>query len=1375
MDVASLRIAINTGDVKKANDELDKLSKTSNKTEQSTKRLSKSFGGLSTAVAVIGAGVLAKQFIETADAMNLLNARLRLVTSSMEEYKKQQIALLEVAKGSYSSLSDTVSLYTKLDPALKRVGATTEGVNQVVDSFAKGLKLGGATASESSSAILQFGQAMGSGVLRGDEFNSMMEASPKLMAYVAEGMNKPVTSLRKLAEEGKLTAGEVSAAMLLMSDKIEADFKTLPKTVGGAITNLQTDISLLVNEIDTANQITATLANLLSDTSGSLNSSSDTFLALGSAVSQTSLDIVEISKEVWELLSTFNEISSSGAGLSLFEVGLTGLRVALDTVYVGLHNSIVMAKELVNASKNLFSGKDTDFLASVNKQILTMDDLVNRYSSSLEKSTQKQAKSNEATKESELDKKAEARAILTKAEALRKEEEAEKKKDKIAKEAAKSKEELNRDLLQSERDLTLNALSEFEKRRKELDFDYEDDIKKYQNVKGAKEALDKEYSNKRLIIEEDEKKKLTEINEKLLEDIAKQQADSALKFYAIVQSETDRINENYKEMYEANKGFFDDSEMATFFTKWQESIDGIKGGYDEINDLVSDYGASSKDWTAGLTGQSKAVASISNAFADMESDQQKYKKISEKIQKSALTDEQKSVKLKELETKHLGNQTLAYGNLAGSMASFFGEGSKEAAAFQLVQTTLATISAVTAILEQGKGDPYSAFPRMAAMAAAVIPLVASIGGTIKAFGGGGSTSTSSDAFSAMAANEGTGSVLGDAAAQSKSMANSLELLSDLAKPEFALTSQMAKSLQSIDAKIGGVTNLLLREGGYAFGAGFEGFDTGYKNTTAGLEKVFNSVTSTMVDVLTLGLDKKLLGGAISGLFGGIVSSVLGGLFGKTSVSTAMTDSGITFADALLVNAKEQFDGSAYQTIQTTVKKKSWFSSSTRTSLNTYFVALDDEVERQFSLVLSGLYDTTVLAGQALNKSSLEIENELSDFVVSIGKISLKGKTGEQIQETLSSIFGKIADDIAKDVFPLLTPFQRVGEGLFETMTRVASGMETARYYIARLGKSFDDVAYTDIENAQGDVSFEALKQSILGLEGVSNGVAQIIQNLNGDVEELYSTYVALDRLRFDLSAIGTATDALTSSMLYGAGGISALSDATQSYIENYLSESEQVAYNTAIMADAFSDLGLTIPTTKQGFTDLLKSIDVTSESGQDLYGRLILLADGFNDLVESSDNVKSSLFDKIQSFIDGLRDAAEAKDATATFATFTEAFNGMVDAIASGTGDLEQIGNVALSSASSYLNSVTANATAQRDIDFAKAMVANKFEGVIATPDTTLSTINDTLLQNNTILANKLDLLKFELNSLKIMTIDQRATSENQLSTMRAILGEVSA
>jgi len=261
IDVEKIKIAIDTGELQKAKDMLDGLEKQGQKTDKTVKGLGSSFFSLGTAIASVSVYQMAQNFIKTADAMNLLDSRLKLATKSTEEYISQQSKLTTIAKSSFTSISDTVTLYTKLNPALKQLGATTEQVNTVVSTFQKGLQLGGASAQESSSAILQFAQAMGSGVLRGEEFNAMAEASPKLMEYMAKGMGVPQTALRKMAENGELTASKVSNALLKMTKEIDDGFKVLPVTVGKAMTNLTTDISLFVRELDKASGASQTMAN----------------------------------------------------------------------------------------------------------------------------------------------------------------------------------------------------------------------------------------------------------------------------------------------------------------------------------------------------------------------------------------------------------------------------------------------------------------------------------------------------------------------------------------------------------------------------------------------------------------------------------------------------------------------------------------------------------------------------------------------------------------------------------------------------------------------------------------------------------------------------------------------------------------------------------------------------------------------------------------------------------------------------------------------------------------------------------------------------------------------------------------------------------
>lgn len=662
-----------------------------------------------------------------------------------------------------------------------------------------------------------------------------------------------------------------------------------------------------------------------------------------------------------------------------------------------------------------------------------------------------------------------------------------------------------------------------------------------------------------------------------------------------------------------------------------EYFDKIKEESEKaINELVEDFEKFEIEFKfEGLSDTSKALHSITDVFEDINKEQKKF----DKAWKATAGDRKKQAQLEE---KHLDNQIKMYGNLSGAMSTLFDEGSREAAAFQTIESGIALVTGVRAILTQGSGDPYTAFARIAAMTATVSSLLSSVN---IAFGGG-RTSVSSDAFSAMDANTGTGSVLGDVTAQSESIENSLEILEDFAEPQYQVLQSMNNYLRNISFALGGVSSLLVQQGGFAFGEGFSPFSSESQNVKLG-----NTLSNALGGVVLAGPVGALLAKVkipilsdIAGLFGGIINSVLGGFFGKTSVSQNLTDSGIFFANQLLTNAIEDFNGAAYQTIQTIITKKSWFSKSTSIRYDTYFQGLSEETERQFSLVLGNLYNTTIEAGKALDTSTQDVEQRLSNFVVSIGKISLKGKSGDQIQETLTAIFGRIGDDIAKTAFPALRPFQQVGEGMFETLTRVARGMEEAEYYINRLGVAFDDISYTDVINTQGDVGFEALRQVIVSTDeelfGVNNNLVKMINNLNSTAEELFNAYTALDELRDRLIFIGRDANGLSSAMITGAGGLESLQSAFSDYFDNFLDDEEKRLFFLDQLNQQFEALGVSTPNTKDQFRALLESIDLTTEEGQELYGGLITLSGAYAEATEAQDNYLKS----IRSTIDALSD-----------------------------------------------------------------------------------------------------------------------------------------
>lgn len=283
-EIASLIVSAKFEGADKLKSDLNSVSNEAKKAENAAQGLANSFTGLKAAVAAVASSAILREFVRVADDMSLVNSRLKMATSSVAEYAKQQEALRDIARDTHADVKETINLYAKLAPALKNIGRGAEDTNNMVSSFTKALQLGGASAEEAAAAIKQFGQAMGSGALRGDEFNSIAEASPTLLRYMAEGLGVNVGKLRELGGEGKLTAEALADAFDKVKDKIDTDFGQMPVTVGKAFTDLRTEINLIVGDVNEVTGATQTISGAITGFANALKENKDAIVGVVSGI-----------------------------------------------------------------------------------------------------------------------------------------------------------------------------------------------------------------------------------------------------------------------------------------------------------------------------------------------------------------------------------------------------------------------------------------------------------------------------------------------------------------------------------------------------------------------------------------------------------------------------------------------------------------------------------------------------------------------------------------------------------------------------------------------------------------------------------------------------------------------------------------------------------------------------------------------------------------------------------------------------------------------------------------------------------------------------------------------------------------------------------
>ncbi|CAO3351966.1 tape measure protein [Azospirillum melinis] len=234
----------------------------------SVRRASSSFDALGSAagrvagvVAGIGLAQGAGEAIKAADAWSLSASKIALYAGAGEKAVAVQEQLFQAAQRARSAMEPTVGLYTSLADAALTMGKSQGQVIRLTETISKTFKISGTEAGTAAGALVQLSQAMASGVLRGDEFNSVMEASPRLAKALADGLGVPRGSLKSLAEQGALTADKVVNALLKQSTAIDTEFGHIATTVSDSLTVLANTAQRQIGQMNQAVGLTAGISS----------------------------------------------------------------------------------------------------------------------------------------------------------------------------------------------------------------------------------------------------------------------------------------------------------------------------------------------------------------------------------------------------------------------------------------------------------------------------------------------------------------------------------------------------------------------------------------------------------------------------------------------------------------------------------------------------------------------------------------------------------------------------------------------------------------------------------------------------------------------------------------------------------------------------------------------------------------------------------------------------------------------------------------------------------------------------------------------------------------------------------------------------------
>lgn len=309
MDVKGLKAGATT-----ANKTLDDLESSTNKTTSALGKLDKNArnagggmknaggaaSGLKTQMTALAGAISVsliiewgKRFLEVADNMTQLQARIARLSTDAKTANETFSTLANIASTTGASLSDTTKLWETLTSSLKEAGATNAQVLNLTDTLQKIGRIGGSSTEEMANALRQFGQSIASGTIRAEEFNSILEQMPELARQIAAGLGISMGELRARMLDGKLTAEDALNAIQDRTSVVNAEFEKLPRTMDQAVGSLEVSFSKLVVAVNdatgaskTAVEIIDQLAKYIDFLGDKSTSTSDKILSLATVISK---------------------------------------------------------------------------------------------------------------------------------------------------------------------------------------------------------------------------------------------------------------------------------------------------------------------------------------------------------------------------------------------------------------------------------------------------------------------------------------------------------------------------------------------------------------------------------------------------------------------------------------------------------------------------------------------------------------------------------------------------------------------------------------------------------------------------------------------------------------------------------------------------------------------------------------------------------------------------------------------------------------------------------------------------------------------------------------------------------------------------------
>lgn len=330
----------------------DKLNSTTAQMKRSLDGLKSGFDKAGKAFKLFTNAFIALQFgfgvasiIKVTDAFNQMTAKIRNSVDEATNVTELMEQIIDSSNRTGIGVEDMAQAFTRLRPAALELGITNDQLLQFNETFQKMGLLAGSTSRELSQTMVQLSQAIVSDRLGGDELRSVLEQTSQLSKAIADEMRVPLSELKDLSKEGKITADVVFNAVLGKTAEVNKAFEELPDSVERSLNRVENSFKVMVNEINQATDSTTTFSKWLDWIAGLLDWLRPKIVVTGRTILQMGETSIQMGKLVFNGIKTAVTIVVTSIG-QLIGLALQGIENLVNSTAAGINKITALANKI---------------------------------------------------------------------------------------------------------------------------------------------------------------------------------------------------------------------------------------------------------------------------------------------------------------------------------------------------------------------------------------------------------------------------------------------------------------------------------------------------------------------------------------------------------------------------------------------------------------------------------------------------------------------------------------------------------------------------------------------------------------------------------------------------------------------------------------------------------------------------------------------------------------------------------------------------------------------------------------------------------------------------------------------------------------------